>query len=360
MSYMSDHGARLLDNGFPILPIKPMSKIPGWFNAAGEWTGYVGWTKHCDRATSDFELKGWSDWPDTGIGIACGWIVAADLDIVQDHELVLKIDKLAREMLGDTPATRIGMWPKRLLVYRTDKPFAGIKKQPIEILGHGQQFVAEGIHPETGQPYYWIGDSLVDMHASDLPIVTEEQCRAFLEAAYDMIPPELRPNTIIGDKINGNTGDHQSSYYMLGTIEALEDAMRRIPNADVPYHDWVRIGMALKGGLGDRAEAMFHRWSALSKKHVAETTTRFFSSARPTEIGAGTIYYIARHVYGWVCPTHLTMNGLIAWEQNAHPAQRLIEVLPLVEVIGGETAGEVFDPETGEIIAGGRPIRSSR
>lgn len=334
------------DNGFPIIPIQPFSKVPGIFNSSGQWVGYTGWTKHCDRGTTKYEVDLWSRFPDyTGIGAACGYLIAPDIDIVQDHQLAHDVEQLAYKMLGDTPASRIGMWPKKLLVYRTETPFKGIKKHPIEILGHGQQFVVEGIHPETGQPYYWPGDSLLDMDFNELPVVTEEMCHAFAEAAYAMIPPELRSTSVLGEDIVGNSDHHQSAYYLRGTIEALEDAMRCIANPDLDYHSWVRIGMALKGGIGDKAEVLFARWSALSKKNVPETTAKFFAGVKPTKVGAGTVYHIAR-CKGWKCPPHLTMNGAVAWELNNHPAEALIHPRPLVEVEPAEETAEETGKET--------------
>src|SRR4051794_20872032 len=96
-------------------------------------------------------------------------------------------------MLGETEALRIGLAPKRLLVYRAEAPFAGFKRHPIEVLARGQQFVAFAIHPETGQPYQWPLESLADIDASTLPEVTEEKCRAFVAAAFELIPEALRP-----------------------------------------------------------------------------------------------------------------------------------------------------------------------
>lgn len=325
MSFMTDHGARLIDNGYPILPIKPVSKIPGAYSN-GEWRPYAQWTRHCVRRTTEFELNIWSRWPDAGIGIACGDIVAIDIDIVQDREVVLKIDALARDMLGDTPALRIGLSPKRLLAYRSNAPFSGFKRAPLEILARGQQFVALGVHPETGEPYYWPGESLLDLDISELPLVTEAACRAFVQAAWELIPAELRPASL--SEGNGG-GEHISSYYYKGTLEALEDAMRCIPNPELPYDEWVRVGLALKGGLGDAAAVMFQRWSALASKNVPETTARLFSEIRPISIGAGTIYYLAGQ-QGWVCPAHMTMNGAIAWEEGQHPAEPLLDVMAAV------------------------------
>ena len=52
-------GARLVDNGYPILPIMPGTKKPGQYTA-GTWHDYPGWTKHGGRPTTEHEIAVWS------------------------------------------------------------------------------------------------------------------------------------------------------------------------------------------------------------------------------------------------------------------------------------------------------------
>lgn len=340
MSFMSENGERLVDNGYPIIPITPSSKVPGVFQA-GQWVGYAGWNQHWMRPNNPEEVARWSRYPgEVGIGIACGRIIAVDIDIVHDTALAMEIDGVARQLLGNTPATRIGLAPKRLLVYRATAPFAGVKKKPIEIIGRGQQFVAHGLHPETGQPYYWIDESLLDLDISRLPEVSEEQVRAFLAVAYEHIPVDFRPATLGGD----DRGVHRAHDYLQGTYDAVEHALARIPNPDLPYEDWMRIGMALKGGLGDAGQVLFFRWSALSQKDVVATTARGWAGYKPTSIGAGTVYHIAGTYHGWKCPSHMTMNGAVAWEQGHHPAQALLDAAAAI-VGPPEDLNHLFVPE---------------
>ena len=147
-SYMARLGARLVDNGYPVLPIMPGTKKPGQFKG-GAWRDYPGWTKHGARSTSEHELAVWNGWPDAGIGIPTGTVIGVDIDI-RDDQVASQLEQLAREVLGDTPAIRFGLRPKRLLVYRTAEPLSGMKAHPIEVLGLGQQFVAFADHPDTG------------------------------------------------------------------------------------------------------------------------------------------------------------------------------------------------------------------
>ena len=165
--FMAQFGARLVDNGYPVIPIMPGAKVPGHFRK-GAWAAYPDWTRHCDRATKSFEIDIWRRWPDCAVGIACGAVVGIDTDVPAASVAVALTDR-AKRMLGETPCLRIGQAPKRLLVYRAATAFRGRKRHPLEVLARGQQFVAYAIHPVTGQPYAWPEDGLTDTPLADLP-----------------------------------------------------------------------------------------------------------------------------------------------------------------------------------------------
>ena len=321
---MARFGARLADSGFPVIPIMPGAKKPGRY-LGGEWRDYPGWTRHCKRATTENEIGIWSTWPGCGIGIAGGMVAGVDIDIVTDPELAIGIEKLARERLGDTPAIRIGLPPKRLLVYRTSTPFKGIRRQPVEILCEGQQFVAYAIHPGTGRPYEWPEEPLADLDIGSLPEITAEQVRAFVDEAWQMIPENLRPSRLSNSHGNACPAMLPVHGDQRGTRQAIEQALCHIPNDDLDYDSWVRIGMALKGALGEDGAGPFSRWSAQSVKNIPEMTMKAWASFRPTSIGAGTIYHHAME-RGWKPDAGLVLNGAHE-QQHPHPAQSLLNQL---------------------------------
>ncbi|MFN4204798.1 MAG: PriCT-2 domain-containing protein [Agrobacterium albertimagni] len=315
-SFMARFGARLIANGYAILPIQPGTKKPGC-HRDGQWRDYPAWTRHAARATTDLELQLWSGWPDAGVGIAGGAVAAVDIDIADDAELALRIERLARERLGDTPALRIGRAPKRLLVYRTVKPFKGIKRHPLEVLCLGQQFVAYAMHPATNRPYDWPEESLADLDIGSLPAIDEEQARAFLDEAIALLPQALRSSPLaVPAEVAG--GRHAQR----GTPEAVRAALAHIPNADLDYDSWVRIGLALKGALGDGGASLFGAWSAQSAKDVPAATSRAWSSFRPTRIGAGTIYRLAMD-RGWRPDPTLELDGSVP-RDTVHPAAGML------------------------------------
>ena len=321
-SYMAQLGAKLVDAGFPILPIQPHTKKPGIFRR-GQWQDYPKWSRHCERDTTDNEVDIWGDWPESGIGVAAGKVIGIDIDVLQSKEVAEKIEGLAKRMLGDTPAVRIGHAPKRLLVYRAVQPFGGFKYPPIEVLGVGQQFIAYGIHLDTGKPYEWPVSTLAELDMDELPAITEAQAREFAKEAYLLIPAELRPKSL-------GTGLRAPSEFanlpeQRGTLEAVEDALRYIVNDDLDYDSWVRIGMAMKGALGDEGWPLFEAWSATSQKNEIKTTAKSWRSFAPQRIGAGTVYKLALD-NGWVPAGDLQLNGQIVMNGH-HPARELLEAL---------------------------------
>lgn len=306
-SWMARVGARLVTNGYAILPIAPGTKKPGQF-ARAAWHDYPQWNRHASRATTEFEVATWSSWPDCGVGIVGGAVVAIDIDIAEDGDLALRMEQLARERLGDTPALRIGKPPKRLLVYRTREPFAGIRRAPLEVLCLGQQFVAYAEHPDTGQPYAWPDEGLADIDIESLPEIDAGQAAAFLDEALALIPLELRPKSLGAKASDGGGHSCLPAHAQAGTLAAIRSALAWLPNAELDYDSWMRIGMALKGALGDEGATLFADWSAQAAKNDPAATAKAWTSFRPTRIGAGTIYHLAMEE-GWRPDPDLLLDG---------------------------------------------------
>ena len=321
-NFMAQLGASLVDHGFAILPIQPGTKKPGMYRNQ-VWHDYPQWSRHCERDTTDHEVSIWGDWPEAGIGIAAGRVIGIDIDVLHSEPLAQQIEALARRLLGDTPAIRIGRAPKRLLVYRAAQPFRGFKYPPIEVLGLGQQFLAYGVHPDTGKPYYWPVQTLADMTLDELPAITEAQAREFAKEAYQLIPAAERPKSLaLGLRAPVESANLPEQR---GTPEAVAAALGFITNADLDYDSWVRIGMAIKGALAEAGWSLFEAWSATSVKNDAKTTAKSWSSFAPQRIGAGTIYKLALD-QGWVPAQDLQLNGEVVMNGH-HPASAMLNAL---------------------------------
>ncbi len=172
----------LLDHGYEPLPIKPASKAP----APSRWSSLL-----LDEA----QVGNWAArWPGHGVGLRTGRLVGIDIDLL-DADLAHQAERIARERLGETPLARVGRWPKRLLVYRAEQPFPKIRAAGVEVLGRGQQFVAFGIHPDTGQPYDWpLGETPLDVALEDLPVVDRCACEEVVAEIAALSPAAPVPS----------------------------------------------------------------------------------------------------------------------------------------------------------------------
>ena len=171
----SKAASQLLANGYEPVPIRPGSKVPG----VSRWSAVT---------IDETRVEEWSGrFQDHAVGLRTGSLVGLDIDLL-DADLAHRIHGLASRRLGET-LVRVGLWPKRLLLYRTAEPGAKLAAPGVEVLGTGQQFVAFGIHPGTGQPYYWPdGETPLEVPLDDLPLVDMEAIGAFLAEASALLP----------------------------------------------------------------------------------------------------------------------------------------------------------------------------
>lgn len=305
-NYVEQYGAKLVDAGYRIIPIMPGTKRPGRYDGE-KWGELARWT---EMNAQQVHVDLWSKWPGCGIGILTGEVVAIDIDIL-DESVAVAIGEVFQQKLGRTDLIRVGKSPKALYLYRTEEPFTKISLHPIEVLGLGQQFVAYATHPETGKPYLWPLECPHETPVSALPLVTREQVLAAAEEAYKALPPSMRRtrlvSTVMPDKDARTSHDG-----LVGTLAAVEDALKFVPNPDLSWDDWNKIGMAIYCATEAKGYHIFDQWSRESGKYNGlETQQRWehYSKSPPSKIGAGTLYYYAQR-NGWVPPVHLDLNPI--------------------------------------------------
>jgi len=245
-----------------------------------------------------------------GTGLICGQLIAADID-VYDPDIAQELAALARQRFGEAP-TRVGLAPKSAMIYRVEgEPFKKLtthayrlpgedpqsKPHRIEILANGQQLVAFNIHPETGKAYRWIGGrSPLTVPFSRLRAVSLAQVQEFLRQADAILAVH---GTRVGSFEHAEIAQlAPNAELRAANPEELREALTFIPNDDEEYDDWIRIVYAVKGALGEAGRADLMRWSAKSSKDDPETTAKAWEAARPTRIGAGTVFFHARR-NGW-------------------------------------------------------------
>jgi len=288
--------AKLRDNGYLPLPLHYGQKRP----CPDAWTTYE---------LSDDDLRRYAK---SGTGILCGKVIGADID-VRVAALVGKLEDLAEQMLGAAPR-RVGLEPKVLRMYQADAPFTKRttrgyrlpgdgpedKLHKVEILAQGQQFVAYNQHPDSGQPYTWngAGDPLT-VPIGLLPVVTEAMADAYIAAAEQLLAQCGRPVTSF-IKEDGDRA-HEPNEQRAADPALLRQALAALPNERLDYDDWIYIGLAVRGALGETGFDAFDAWSQKHAQYDAKNTTEAWKSFKPNRLGAGTIYHLAAQ-HGWERP----------------------------------------------------------
>jgi putative DNA primase/helicase len=167
---------RYLRSGYTPLPcIGKVPTLPNWADV---------------RITAAL-IKGWGIAYRSAFntGLRTTYNPAIDLDIYDANVVELVEAALLKLFPPDrTILRRVGQAPKRLIPCCCLVPFrkaAAVFRAPddtihrVEVLGQGQQFIAEGWHP-TGAPYTWLGRKLIDTLPTELPRLDAATVNAFL------------------------------------------------------------------------------------------------------------------------------------------------------------------------------------
>lgn len=249
MSFLRNYGAKLLDLGYEIVPIKPGFKYP---EGLKQWETVEATPALLDRWLSNGFAQG-------GVGILTRNTPAVDFDI-QDQEVIDLLIAWCEKEIGPT-VQRTGNAPKTLLVYRTEEPFPKAVSRKfedmfgqihrLEILGDGQQFVAFADHPDTGKPYEWVSASnLAEIPAEELKPITAEQAHRLIEYFESIVPDDWEA---VASAKTSKTVDwslsegerallHAKPKANVSTAE-ISKCLNELASDD--YHEWVKVGMAL-------------------------------------------------------------------------------------------------------------------
>lgn len=183
-------------------------------------------------------------------------------------------------------------------------------KSLVECLSDGQQFVAFGIHPGTGQPYRWLTRSPLDTAVSDLPVVDAKHVQEFLRQAEAILrqaggttAKELRG--VAEPTTHQRTVPPRPGDWPRPTRADVESALAAVPNTH-DWHGWYKIGAAIFDALGTEGEEIFVKWSAQSCKDVPANIIekyRSFRRSAPT-VTAASLFYEARN-NGWLSEREL-------------------------------------------------------
>lgn len=184
----------LIENGY--LPIPAIGKRP----VVAGWS-----TLRMTADTVDHYLIAYPT--QTNTGLLTGHLVAIDIDAPDDDTADLLVGMVLDLTNGAEAPCRVGRAPKCLFVFRTDEPLPKAstgrylingERCEVEVLGDGQQFIAYGIHPETGKPYVWSNGSPIEVPLADLPLITAKTLATFVADCTSALASRGVPEKTLG------------------------------------------------------------------------------------------------------------------------------------------------------------------
>ena len=337
--YMRLLGTKLYANGYTVLPIIPGTKRP----AIKAW-------EQRDITRSDVENWQSNGFGGYGVGIRTGGVVMFDID-APTEVIADEIEGYLLLTLGAAPV-RYGAYPKRGLLYRTEKPFSKIttrefdppdreERHQSEVLGDGQQFVAFATHPDTKAPYKWMGKSPVNTPADKLTVITVEQAReaaARIEQiflSHGLVPRSGR-GVDVGPVDDDDLGSDPLSDV---TLEALTKLVEQTPNEDVPYEStevlaWLQMLMAIahQTGKSEEGRALAYEWSSRSAKHDDAEFDKTWNSLEQKRQGRRPV--TGRYIIKWAGlfearqkPEIIVRQGHL--DEIVDEAQRALSIAPI-------------------------------
>lgn len=241
-----------------------------------------------------------------GTGILCDGLRAIDID-VDDKELADYLIEYILINYGSAPVRYRNNSPRVTLLYAAAEgspPKAFVKNRVtghgIEILGHGNQFVSDGIHP-SGATLLWINgpeitprDELVQLNGEEITDIID-YCTDVLQVDYVSYGDhEINKPSDTTPVLQGHPGG--SGKLCIADIEAALDA---IPNLYKDYDFWWDIGASVymaSGGSHAGYEA-WRAWSSRNSDYNEKFTKKkwnHYSTSPVRSITAGTLVWRAQ------------------------------------------------------------------
>ena len=238
-----DTALRLHANGYKVIPIPAGSKRP----VEDAWQSF-------DLTELDIRRFAERKYKQGNIGILTEHTPAVDLDIY-NADLADELCRWVERQFGDV--VRVGAAPKKLLLFRTDRPFRklqcvyndGKRDHGVEILGMGQQFVAFGRHPD-GFDYTWTSiDDPLTLEVDDLPVLHAEDADTILDKFEELATARgwTRKSRSGAAREMGEDADAFEKFKPVLAIshEKVLDTLDDVPNEDADYDLYLKVGCAL-------------------------------------------------------------------------------------------------------------------
>jgi hypothetical protein len=184
---LEDTRLKLLSNGYIPVP------------CAGKAPVFKQWQK---LEPTPLEIERWPRVAPaaTNTGVMTRGTPTLDIDLT-NPEAATAVENLVRERFEEHGyvLARFGRPPRRAIPFRTDQPFPKLKQvfgdpdtperdcEKLELLADGQQFIVDGIHPDTLKPYSWHGGSLLEIPRKELPYIHPEEAQALVDDAVKLL-----------------------------------------------------------------------------------------------------------------------------------------------------------------------------
>ena len=246
-------GRDIILNGYAPLPIKPRSKIP----AVAKWQKLKPTMASMDKWLAKASSK-------HGVGILCEHTPVIDVDIY-DEDIANLFEERLREFLADREGillVKVGLYPKRSFIFRTDSPFTKSKSpvyedeltgddHHVEVLGKGQQTVVSGIHPDTEEPYVFMGTrNIANTKVGDLVHLSADDLPEIYGILSDIADPMWSIKQAGSESSSADYSDEEEFANLSTTTEhTLVECIELYEKLDESYTDthdgWCQTGMAL-------------------------------------------------------------------------------------------------------------------
>ena len=274
LEYALDYAAR----GWLIFPTPPGEKKS---YKSGRNANGVRWGATRDKRDI---MRDFQKWENAGVGIMTGpesGIFVVEIDTVDGHAvdgaaslaaLEKQHGKLPLTLMGCSPSGSIHRYftyPKTTIIRNSD----GKIGPGIDVRGDGGMVLAPPtLRPGKGN-YKWLNKT---------PVV---------EA-----PPWLIKLCVADTSANGHT--NMVGLFPPADPRDLARAIAVIPNEDVSWEEFNRVGMAIFAAYqgDDAGEEEFHNWAKKSKKYDKADTIKKWRALKgcpPTQLSAGTLFFMA-------------------------------------------------------------------
>lgn len=249
-SYKKLHSTRKPEDG--------RGKVPGELQPSGRWSNKTDWGM---RDPKPVEIARWKRWgANLGI-VTIDGLVGIDADTMNlEHARLIKAEIEAT--VGRTPI-RIGRYPKALYPVRCSEPFGhqefyfDDKQGKFEILAGGNQFVAEGLHQITRQPYTW---PVPLVPFDELPIVAPETLLALIASLRAKLP-----NVGSVASSQPRSGEPIDQTKLTSKADVVTHWVRNTPNTFDDRGAYIKYGYAIKAALSDDPDLAWDLWESWCK-----------------------------------------------------------------------------------------------